>query len=116
MLLFMAARAQLVDEKIRPAIAHGKIVLCDRFSFSTAVYQGYAGGLDVESIWNANQIATGGLVPDLTLLFDLPADEAFSRIAKGRAGGFDKMESRGEEFLKEFETVFFRRRGAGLKG
>ncbi len=102
MLMFVAARAQLVAEKIRPALATGKTVLCDRYTFSTVVYQGHAGGLSIEKIWQANQIATGGLQADLQLLFDLPAEVAFSRLGKG----LDRMESRGTTFFEKVRQGF----------
>ena len=76
MLLYMAARAQLVEEIIRPALDAGKTVVSDRFLLANVVYQGHAGGLDVESIWQVGEVATGGLAPHLTFLLDMPADEA----------------------------------------
>ena len=71
MLLYMAARAQLVEEIIRPALAAGKTVVCDRYLLANIVYQGYAGGLDVEELWSVGEVATGGLHPDLTILLDM---------------------------------------------
>ena len=102
MLMFVAARAQLVAEKVSPALAAGKTVLCDRYTFSTVVYQGYAGGLAVEKVWQANQIATGGLQSDLMLLFDLPAETAFARLSNG----LDRMESRGTAFFEKVREGF----------
>src|SRR5438552_2414223 len=64
MFLFMASRAQLVAEVIRPALEAGQVVLCDRFLLANVVYQGYAGGLDPEEIWQVGRLATGGLEPD----------------------------------------------------
>src|SRR5437868_6589400 len=58
MLLYMAARAQLVEQVIRPALARGQVVVCDRFLLANVVYQGYAGGLDVETLWNVGRVAT----------------------------------------------------------
>ena len=104
MLMFIAARAQLVAEKVRPALSAGKTVLCDRYTFSTVVYQGYAGGLPIEKIWQANQIATGGLQADLMLLFDLPAEVAFSRLGSG----LDRMESRGPAYFEKVREGFLR--------
>ncbi|MFN9367133.1 MAG: dTMP kinase, partial [Planctomycetota bacterium] len=69
-MLFMTARAQLVAEEIKPALARGEWVVCDRFSFSTVVYQGHAGGVDPEQIWKVNQVATQGITPDLTIILD----------------------------------------------
>src|SRR5262249_28539762 len=70
-LLFMASRAQLVAEVIRPALDAGRAVVCDRFLLANVVYQGHAGGLDVEQLWSVGRLATGGLEPDLTLVLDL---------------------------------------------
>ncbi|MBN2470113.1 MAG: dTMP kinase [Anaerolineae bacterium] len=71
-LLFSAARAQHVQEVIRPALAAGQIVLCDRFYDSTLAYQGYGHGLDVPTLQTITRFATGGLVPDITLYLDCP--------------------------------------------
>lgn len=79
LLLFAAARAQHVREVITPALAAGKMVLCDRFADATVVYQGYARGLDMEAIAFLNSIAAAGRQPDLTLLFDLPVEAGLRR-------------------------------------
>lgn len=79
LLLFAAARAQLVDTLIRPALAPGAVVLCDRFAASTVAYQGYGRGLPAELVASAIQIATRGLTPDLTLLLDLPPAMGLAR-------------------------------------
>ena len=89
--LFMAARAQLVRDKIRPALATGKIVLVDRFLLSTVVYQGYAVDGDAETIWKLGTRLTGGLLPDLTFVLDCPTDVAFGRMNRVR----DRIESKG---------------------
>src|SRR5687768_8133459 len=68
MLLYMAARAQLVEEVIRPALAAGKIVVCDRFLLANIVYQGHAGGLDVSDVRQVGAIATDGVLPDCVFL------------------------------------------------
>ena len=78
-LLFCASRAQLVEELIRPSLAQGKPVLCDRYADSTLAYQGYGHGLDLETLSRLLDFATGGLKPDLTLLFDLPAEAGLRR-------------------------------------
>ena len=75
-LLFMASRAQLVAEVIRPALAAGKAVVCDRFLLANVVYQGYAGGLDPQKLWDLGLLATGGLEPDVTFVLDLPLEIA----------------------------------------
>lgn len=79
LLVFTAARAQLVAEVIRPALERGALVLCDRFADSTLAYQHYGRGLDRAMVAAANQTATGGLAPDLTLLLDLPPEQGFAR-------------------------------------
>jgi dTMP kinase len=94
MLLYMAARAQLVDEVISPALATGKTVLCDRFLLANVVYQGHAGGLDVEELWQIGHLATRGVMPDLTLVLDIAPEVASQRIARP----LDRMELAGEAF------------------
>ena len=83
MLLYSASRAQLVEELIRPSLAAGKIVLCDRFYDSTIAYQGYGRGLNLEDLRTITRIATSGLKPDLTLLLDIDVERGLSR----RTGG-----------------------------
>jgi dTMP kinase len=89
-LLFMASRAQLTAEVIRPGLAAGHTVLVDRYLLANVVYQGHAGGLDPDRLWQIGQLATGGLLPDLTFVLDLPVDVALSR----RTGPADRVESR----------------------
>ncbi len=79
LLLYLASRAQHVNQLILPALAEGKMVICERFSDATFAYQGHARGLDLKSLEQMNKIATGGLEPDLTLLLDLKAEDGFSR-------------------------------------
>ena len=88
--LFMASRAQLTAEVIRPALAAGRTVLADRYLLANVVYQGHAGGLDPDRLWEIGRLATGGLLPDLTFVLDLPVDVALSR----RTGPADRVESR----------------------
>jgi dTMP kinase len=88
--LFMAARRQHVSEKIAPWLARGRVVLCDRYTDATIAYQGYGRGVDVELIRELNVHATGGLSPDLTLLFDLPPEEGFRRIGQRRLDHFER--------------------------
>ena len=87
-MLFAAARAELVATVIKPALDRGDFVICDRYSDSTVVYQGYASEVDLMSIGQLNQIATGGLLPDLTILLDLPVEHGLQR-----SGGDDRFES-----------------------
>ena len=90
MLLYMAARAQLVTEIIRPALQKGMIVLCDRFLDSTVAYQGYGYGVDMKIIRTIGRFATFGICPDLTLLFDIDAEQGLNRISRKK----DRIESR----------------------
>ncbi len=94
MLLYMAARAQLVAELICPALKAGKTVVADRYLLANVVYQGYGGGLDVQTLWEVGRVATGGLFPDLTIVLDLPAEAAAARINRNP----DRMEMQGLEF------------------
>lgn len=102
LLLFAAARAQIVREKLLPALEAGKVVLCDRFIDSTSVYQGVARGLNRSDVAAVNQVATGGLQPDLTLLIDLPAETGLDRVRQRGNGQLDRME---QEDLTFFEAV-----------
>jgi dTMP kinase len=96
MLLYQASRAQLVEEVIRPSLAAGKIVVCDRFLLATVVYQGYAGGLEIQDVKDVGRVATGGLKPDLTFVLDMPAAQAAARIDRE----MDRMESQGLDYLE----------------
>ncbi len=89
-LLFMASRAQLTAEVIRPALDAGRTVVADRFLLANVVYQGHAGGLDPNQLWEIGKVATGGLMPHLTFVLDLPVATALSR----RSGPADRVESR----------------------
>ncbi len=90
MLLFMASRAQLVEEVIAPALAAGRIVVSDRYLLANIVYQGSAGGLQEEEIALVGMVATSGLLPDLTLVLDIAPSAAQARIGPGR----DRIEDR----------------------
>jgi dTMP kinase len=100
--LFMASRAQLVAEVIRPALDAGQAVVCDRFLLANVVYQGHAGGLDVGLLWEMGRLATGGLEPDLTIVLDLPPEAA--RARRGREP--DRVESRGEDYHRRVREGF----------
>lgn len=103
-LLFMASRAQLVAEVIRPALDAGKVVIADRFLLANVVYQGHAGGLDPAHLWSVGAFCTGGLEPDLTLVLDLPLDVSFAR----RKASADRMESRDREYYGRVRAGFLR--------
>jgi dTMP kinase len=101
-LLFMASRAQLVAEVIRPALAAGSVVVCDRFLLANVVYQGHAGSLDVDLLWQVGRLSTGGLEPDHTFVLDLPLAEALAR----RRRPADRMESRPIEYHQRVREGF----------
>ena len=103
LLLYAADRAQHVETVIRPALAAGDWVLCDRFTGSTAAYQGYGRGLLSYVITELETIATGGLRPDLTLWLDLPVAESLRRRGDRLA---DRIEASGEEFLRRVAIGF----------
>jgi dTMP kinase len=108
MLLYMAARAQMVEEVIRPAIAEGKVVVSDRYLLANVVYQGYAGGLDVPSLWQVGRIAVEGLMPDLTIVLDMPAEAAAGRLQRQ----LDRMEQQGDAFHARVREGFLREAAA----
>ncbi len=101
-LLFMASRAQLVAEVIRPALAAGGIVVCDRFLLANVVYQGLAGGLDPEQLWKVGGLSSGGLEPDLTIVLDMPTQAAAAR----RNRPADRMERRDGAFHERVRAGF----------
>jgi len=94
MLLYMAARAQLVAEVIEPALARGEWVVSDRYLLANVVYQGHAGGLDPDAIRRVGAVATGSREPDLVLLLDVDLATAARRLSRP----LDKLESRGDDF------------------
>ena len=100
--LFLADRAQHVDCIIKPALQESTIVLCDRHTDSTVAYQGYGRGLDIEEIKKLNALATGGLKPDLTIVFDVDIETSQARVGKNK----DRMESAGVEFFKRVRAGF----------
>jgi dTMP kinase len=103
-LLFMASRAELIAREIRPALGAGKVVLLDRFFLSTYAYQIAGRGLPEPEVRAANSLATGGLVPDFTLLLDIPAEEGLAR-ADAR-GDRDRMEKSGAAFHDQVGKAF----------
>jgi dTMP kinase len=100
--LFMASRAQLVEEVIRPALGRGEVVISDRFTLANVVYQGHAGGMNPADLWAVGRVAAGGLEPDLTLVFDLEPDVASAR--RDRAA--DRMEERDPDFHRAVRRGF----------
>lgn len=102
MLLYMAARAQVVRQKILPALKEGKTVICDRFLDATLVYQGYAGGIDIRLIEKIGNLATGGLLPDITFLLDIDAKKGLRRTGETR----DRIEKKTLAFHKAVRTGY----------
>lgn len=101
--LYLADRAQHVKEVIHPALKEGRIVLCDRYYPSTLAYQGYARGLDLDFLEEANSVATGGLKPHMVVLLDLPVEVALKRIRK-RA--LDRIEQEALDFHERVREGF----------
>lgn len=102
MFLFLADRAQHVETFIKPAIEQGKIVLCDRHTDSTIAYQGYGRGQDVKLLNDLNKIAINGIVPDMTLLFDVSTEVSQQRVGNEK----DRMESAGVEFHRKVRNGY----------
>lgn len=102
MLLYMAARSQLVSEVIQPALAAGKTVISDRYLLANVVYQGHAGGLDVDELWRIGRVATFGVEPTLTVILDMPPEAAAARISRP----LDRMESQGDDFRRRLRDGF----------
>ena len=102
MLLYMAARAQLVDQALRPALAAGKTIVSDRYLLANVVYQGYAGGLEVETVRQVCQVATTGLMPDCTFLLDMSPTDARKRMGEQ----LDRIESRGDDYRLRLREGF----------
>ncbi len=106
LLLFSAARNQLVQQVIRPALEKKKIVICDRFVDSTTVYQGFGRGLNLEDVKAVNRISTGGIMPEFTFFLDIEVEEMLRRreVVRGTA---DRMESLGIEFFRRVRDGFW---------
>ena len=100
--LFAAARAQLVEEVIRPALARGADVVCDRYLDSSLAYQGIGRELGVDRVLELNLVATGGLLPDRTFLLDVPVEEA----ARRRGADSDRLEAEGREFAERVGIAY----------
>ena len=102
-LLFAAARAELVERVIRPALADGRVVVSDRFLDSSLAYQGEARGLGVDEVARINRWATGGLTPDLTILLELPTGDASARGSED-----DRFESEGADLQERVRAAYER--------
>lgn len=103
LLLYEAARAQLVHEVVAPALAGGRVVVCDRFYDSTTAYQGYAGGVPLDAVTRANELAVGACAPDLTLVFDIdPALAAERTVSRAQ----DRMEAKGIAYQQRVAEGF----------
>lgn len=104
-LLILAARRQHVDHVIKPALAQGKTVVCDRFSDSTIAYQGYGRGLDLRTLGMMNHWATGNLVPHLTVVFDVPISIGLQR-RRGQRSTQNRLDREAEQFHKKVRAGF----------
>jgi len=102
LLLFLAARAQLVKEKILPFLEQGVIVILDRYSDSTFAYQGYGENIPLELIKNIDFFATSGVIPDITFLLDVEIEEGLTK-----AGFKDRIEKKGLEFHKKVQSGYY---------
>ncbi len=106
LLFFSAARAQHMEEVIKPALARYEIVICDRFADSTIAYQGYGRGLPLDVVHICNDLATGALRPDLTLLFDLPPEAGTSRANDRGARADDSIGQESLDFHRRVRDGF----------
>jgi len=109
LLLVFAARAQHLQQVIRPALARGSVVLCDRFTDATYAYQGGGRGLSIERIAQLEQFVQGELRPDLTLIFDLPVEVGLARAAA--RGRLDRFEQEGRGFFEAVRQAYLQRAG-----
>ena len=107
LLLYEAARAQLVAEKVIPALEAGKIVVSDRFFDSTTAYQGYGRGIELDSVRKANELGSLGLTPDLTVYIDVPVQEGLRRL-RDQGGERDRLESEDSEFVQRVREGYLR--------
>lgn len=107
MLLYMAARAQLVEEIIRPALERGSVVVSDRYVLANVVYQGYAGGVDLEAARQVGRVATAGVMPDCVFLLDMPPEKARVRMGNN----LDRVEQRGDSYRQLLREGFLAEAG-----
>ncbi len=101
LLLFNASRTQLIDEVIHPELEKGKVVICDRYADSTTAYQSYGRGLDLAMVTAINNIATGGLKPELTVLLDISAEEGLARKGGKRRDRFEQEDTAFHQKVRE---------------
>ncbi len=104
-MLFSASRSQLVSQVIKPHLKKGYVVICDRYYDSSTAYQSYGGKMELKQVLKVNDIATGGLKPDITFLIDISPADAFKRAAL-RAGAKDRMENKNTVFFKKVYNGF----------
>lgn len=102
--LFSASRSQLVNEVIKPNLKRGVVVICDRYYDSSSAYQGYGGKLNVKKIFDVNDFATSGLVPDLTFFIDIPPKKAFTRALEKHT--LDRIENKQLSFYNRVRKGF----------
>lgn len=121
LLLFASARAQLVEKVIKPSLERGRIVVADRFADSTVAYQGYGRGLPLDLVESVNKVATGGLMPDITFLLDLPVEAAMERIGRPQLGlesqgkaTAGRADEAGQSKFEEAGSAFHRRVRSGF--
>lgn len=107
-LLYNAARAQIVAQVIRPALAQGKIVLCDRYADSTLAYQGYGRQLDMDMVRDVIRYATGGLAPDVTFYIDVSIEDGLARRNQGHARGeeLNRMDVQTRDFYERVRAGY----------
>jgi dTMP kinase len=103
-MLFMASRCEMIEETIRPALEAGKTVISDRFLLANVVYQSIGGDVSDQRLWEMGRWANDGLVPDLTLLLDMPAAAAMQRLDRPA----DRMERRGIEYMESVRQAFLK--------
>ena len=103
-LLFIGGRVALVEERVAPALAQGRVVVCDRFHDSTIAYQGFGGGLDAAWLDRLGRRAIGGVMPGLTVLLDVPVERGFARLRRRH----DRMERKARSFHQRVRTGYFR--------
>ena len=101
-MLFMASRCEMVETILFPAIADGKTVISDRFLLANVVYQSVGGVVQPDLLWKMGRLANGGLMPDLTILLDMPAQRSMERLGNEK----DRMESRGVDYMEEVRQAF----------